>query len=126
MLQLTLPQQRGLPRAHRPAEVSLWIQNAREKPLAVENATAYERDWWQWWDGMNPSWRTRVDGRLQQGGNGDWSCFYKSGPNGFLSVLMSLAALQHAADDLTWRDALADVHWVLGEVVLALCQDSPS
>ena len=116
-------QRSGLPTTSRPAEIALWIQNARKAPINVDNAAAFARKWWQWWDAMNPPWRTRVDGRPQRGGSGEWDCLLKSGPNGFLSVLASLVALQEAADISSWQEAMQDVSWVLQEVVLAATAD---
>ena len=115
----------GLPKRDRPAEISVWIQYARNRPISVDNAASYVRKWWLWWSGINPSWRTRVDGRPQRGGSGDWSSLLKSGINGFLTVLASLVALRDAADEDGWRDAMEDVDWVLKELVIAASNVPP-
>lgn len=50
------------------------------------------------------------------GGEGDWSSLMRSGPNGFVNVLMSLVGLMDVSALPSWREALADVSWVLREV----------
>ena len=73
--------------------------------------------WWKWWDGLNPKWRERVNGRPKIAGSVDWSCLVKPGQNGFLTVVMSLIALLDAAPLEEWTDAVADVSWAFAQVV---------
>ena len=75
--------------------------------------------WWKWWIALNPPWREHEDGRPVTTGNGDWSTLFKSGRNGFLTVLASLLGLYTAAESEEWTSALVDVHWVLSEVLAA-------
>ena len=86
--------------------------------MAQEDSESFAPSWWKWWDGLNPEWRPRKDGRPVQGGTGDWSSMLKPGPNGFLTIIGSLAALRAVSID-GWRAALSDVEWVLERVVEA-------
>ena len=72
---------------------------------------------------MNPQWRERDDsGWPVVGGEGDWSELIRSGPNGFLTVLMSLIGLQDVADIEFWLKAVGDVAWVLEQLKTAAAQ----
>ncbi|KAF7789196.1 hypothetical protein EIP86_000134 [Pleurotus ostreatoroseus] len=109
----------GLPTTHRPADITLWIQNARKYRIVSKNKDAYPSQWWKWWIAINPSWRLVEGGKPLSGGTGDWSSLFKSGRNGFLTILASLVGLRNAADETEWLTALVDVNWVLGEVLNA-------
>ena len=83
----------------------------------------YTDEWLSWWAGMNPGWRERdEDGWPIIGGTGDWSELIRSGPNGFLSVLMSLIGLQDVAEKPFWLKAVGDVTWVLEQLKTAAAQ----
>lgn len=73
-----------------------------------------------WWNGINPEWREREDGRPIIGGSGDWAMMIKGGINGFLMVLSSLVGLKDVADIDDWRVALRDVEWVLQHVAVSV------
>ena len=74
----------------------------------------------RWWDAMNPPWRTRSDGRLIIGGTGDWSPLFRPGKNGFVNIIASLAPLREVTEDENeWISLLADVQWVVAQVLAA-------
>ncbi|KAF7791378.1 hypothetical protein EIP86_002392 [Pleurotus ostreatoroseus] len=109
----------GFATAFRPSEIALWIQNARRHTIVPKNRDAYKAQWWKWWANLNPKWRSSADGRPVIGGVGDWSTLFKSGRNGFLMIFASLVGLRHATDEEDWLTALADVQWVLQQVLEA-------
>ena len=114
---LTNWQRPGLPPTARPTEIGAWINVAR-KGRVKANAATYEQRWWSWWTRINPEWRKDDNGELTRG-DGDWSPFFKSGINAFLSLLASLLGLKDVTKLEAWERALEDVHYVLGEVLRA-------
>ncbi|KAJ3521327.1 hypothetical protein NM688_g9029 [Phlebia brevispora] len=86
----------GLPTTSRPPEIGTWIQYARKISIVPKDPNTYVTQWWKWWTAINPGWREIRDGRPVIGGAGDWSALYRSGRNGFLTVLASLAGLRLA------------------------------
>ncbi len=109
--------------AGRPVEVGMWIKNYRHKHPKI-SLPKFADEWWIWWKGMQPYWCNvrDVDGTLGEvyrgsiGGN--WECLWKSGQNGFVSLLACLAWWGQAVrNDAVlrggWDDALEDVHHVL-------------
>ncbi len=107
-------------------DVSIWIQNARKGKVVFkkQKPSDYPEQWWLWWNGINPSWRARENGRPVQGGVGPWDSLFKPGPNGFYTVLGSLLALREAATNESWRAGLKDVGYVLREVASAAAAQS--
>ena len=49
-----------------------------------------------------------------------FASIFKSGKNGFLTVVSSLVGLREATTSEQWVFAVEDVHWVLWEVVKAV------
>ncbi|KAI0688274.1 hypothetical protein BC835DRAFT_1206029, partial [Cytidiella melzeri] len=82
----------GLPPAGRPYAINLWIQNARRNGVVIkpDGHAQFQKEWFAWWDCVNPEWRQRDSGRLVIGGVGDWSAMFKPGKCGFLLVLECL------------------------------------
>ncbi|SJL16932.1 uncharacterized protein ARMOST_20464 [Armillaria ostoyae] len=86
----------GLPSAGHPAEVGVWIKNYRRKHPKI-SLPKFADEWWIWWKGMQPDWHNVMDvdgalGEAYRGGiGGDWECLWKSGQNGFVSLLACLA-----------------------------------
>ena len=88
--------------------------------MTVVNAQQLPNNWARWWSNINPAWRTRIDGRLVTGGEGDWSSMWKpTGTNGWINVLGCLQALRGVVGDEKWAAELHDVAWVLSEVLKA-------
>ena len=77
----------------------------------------YAVEWHEWWDKINPIWRTRSNNRLVPSCAGDWSCIFVPGSNGFATVISALIALKEAAPAADWLAATQDVQWTLGEVL---------
>ncbi|GJE94155.1 hypothetical protein PsYK624_103230 [Phanerochaete sordida] len=112
----------------RPPAVGAWIKNARAKTVtdwmkkAAEKAKTpidkkkYAEQFAQWWDGLNPDWRERVDGRLVTGGEGNWDSLIVPGVNGLINVLAGLEGLHTTADDAEWLWQLRDVRWAMSEM----------
>jgi hypothetical protein len=119
-----LLQSTGLLSAHRPEQISIWNRNRRplvaNRQPCIKSLDTFISAFWKWWDGLNPSWPVRVDGRLEIGGTGSWETLHKPGQNGFLSVLQALSWWQgmlgvEGTDD--WDSAVEDVAWVLKQVL---------
>ncbi|KAK6966800.1 hypothetical protein R3P38DRAFT_2815716 [Favolaschia claudopus] len=114
----------------RPKQVGAWIAaNRRGTDPLVENPTEYAAQWQQWWDSLQPSWRSRdAEGRWSisatYGGAGrEWGPLYRWGVNGVLSILASLyfwgCAVQSNQDLLPlWEAAVVDVVWMLEGMAL--------
>ena len=88
----------------------------RNSLIVLKAPATYEKQWWTWWKGINPSWHVVKNGQFALGGTGDWTKMLKLGRNRFLLVLMSLVGLQYVATDVSWCEALADVGWVMEQV----------
>ena len=82
-----LLQSTGLPLAHRPEQISIWNRNRRplvaNRQPCIKSLDAFISAFWKWWDGLNPSWRVRVDGRLEIGGTGSWELCTNQARMGF-------------------------------------------
>ncbi|KAJ8488051.1 hypothetical protein ONZ45_g14104 [Pleurotus djamor] len=118
--------------ANRPKEVRLWIKSARPyHRMPSFEPVKYGKTWWRWWMANNPEWRkTTNDGlHLLPGDTGDWGDHLPAtGLNGFLSVLAGLWFWRENASDVcpsldSWRMALHDVEWVLGQLVAEARED---
>ncbi|KAF7799069.1 hypothetical protein EIP86_010299, partial [Pleurotus ostreatoroseus] len=103
----------GFSPKHRPAEISLWIKNARSGPIVITNPEKYTKQYKSWWDKINPTWRVRNGENLTRGGDGDWSSMTIGSTNGFLNVIAGLVALRDTVGVEEWREAMEDVLWVL-------------
>ncbi|KAJ7511244.1 hypothetical protein B0H11DRAFT_2215083 [Mycena galericulata] len=116
-----------LPTAFRPAQVYSWIKGGRGKktkaPPCINNVDLYAKQWAEWWDSMQPAWRTRdADGHWSVGGSwgpaDQWDPLEAPGPNGCLSVVASLffwgrAKTQSEELRSQWDRAVQDVVWML-------------
>ncbi|KAJ7488209.1 hypothetical protein FB451DRAFT_1025494 [Mycena latifolia] len=107
-----------LPTALRLKQVSLWVKNTRigTPALIVETFSA---EWRAWWRKINPEWRRAEDGALKKEGDGPWDALRCPGQNGFLNVLVCLKWWRVGldAESKDWKDAIADVKWVIEGMV---------
>ncbi|KAJ7154384.1 hypothetical protein C8R43DRAFT_855276, partial [Mycena crocata] len=109
----------------RPIQVTRWINSARgerkARGLEVTKPDEYAVIWWEWYNLMQPGWRTtESDGKTWQTGGEygtDWDtlCFW--GRNGVLSIVAGLyfwgcgvATLPEKRD--AWEAAVNDVAWL--------------
>ncbi|KAJ7661908.1 hypothetical protein DFH06DRAFT_987564 [Mycena polygramma] len=119
-----------LPKTHRPTQVDTWISRGRGKRTGdyrVRDPTAYAVGWQQWWDSLQPKWRTRAsdgvwstDDRYGGASGQEWGVLYTWGANGTLSVVASLyfwglAVYEREDEDAQtlWEKAVLDVGWML-------------
>ena len=84
----------------------------------MTNPTRYQAQWDTWWDGINPDWRIRQDGKLVIGGEGDWSSMMIPGTCGFVLVIGGLYALRNTHTPEAWSAELLDVAWVIEQTLL--------
>ncbi|KAJ6557673.1 hypothetical protein B0H19DRAFT_1261276 [Mycena capillaripes] len=112
------------PTIGRPKAVGTWVKNARKGTPEID-VDAMEREWWGWWTVINPKWHVR-EGALVQEGNGEWDVLRCPGQNGFLNVIVCLKWWQlgmgNASD--TWQRGVADVKWVLGQMLGNVDEDA--
>ncbi|KAF9042625.1 hypothetical protein BDZ89DRAFT_944124, partial [Hymenopellis radicata] len=115
-----------LPAAKRPQLVSRWINLGRTErtgrlSLTDKDTAKFVQSYGEWWDLMQPSWRTKgEDGRWERGMYGDaWEKLnVNGGPNGFLSVVAALsywatASAQGKWSRSDWEKAEEDARWVM-------------
>ncbi|KAJ7744432.1 hypothetical protein DFH07DRAFT_703628, partial [Mycena maculata] len=98
---------KGLGTTNRPPQVTAWISAGRgSRGGSMANAigptmpalAVFDATWWQWWSGLQPSWRTTDKGnsarfardRYPAGDVGNWVTLRHSGPNGVLSLVAAL------------------------------------
>ncbi|KAJ7202757.1 hypothetical protein GGX14DRAFT_370046 [Mycena pura] len=112
----------------RPPEVGLWIKRYRTGRMDVKNVPAFESKWWKWWALNQPAWRgCRTDGRPERedARGRSWGHLLAHGQNGFLSVVATLywwgsAEQENGDTSAVWLDAVRDVTWVVGELILGV------
>ncbi|KAK7031320.1 hypothetical protein R3P38DRAFT_3187034 [Favolaschia claudopus] len=129
--------QRGLSTKNRPSQVASWITAGRGSrgPMGhgagptLSNITGYDESWWEWWGGLQPSWRI-VDGNktgrfkreeYPAGSDAkDWVTLRFPGKNGALSLVASLYwwgkrmnEKNQREREENWIEAVRDVTWVL-------------
>ncbi|KAJ7601289.1 hypothetical protein DFH06DRAFT_1026821, partial [Mycena polygramma] len=110
---------------HRPTQVQKWIQGKRGEKMKtlpeVKNVVTYSKQWYKWWDDLQPSWRQRdANGKWITGGEygSDWGKLDCAGINGSLSIVAALyfwgAAPTHTEETrAVWNEAVEDVTWIL-------------
>ncbi|KAK7027826.1 hypothetical protein R3P38DRAFT_3190954 [Favolaschia claudopus] len=130
---------RGFSAKNRPVQISSWItmgRGARGGTMrqgagpSIADMDTFARDWWKWWGGLQPKWRTRREDdptrfqrvsypeRTQE----NWAALHNPGPNGVMTVMGSLlwwgkSAKQGKVDREPWAEAVEDLIWVLTELV---------
>ncbi|KAL0566706.1 hypothetical protein V5O48_015302 [Marasmius crinis-equi] len=80
----------------RPVGFQTWFRDGREKrpkgeatPPGVK-LEEIRRSWWEWLDENTPEWRTRVDGKVVPGGEGDWEECELPGKCGIVLFVVAL------------------------------------
>lgn len=97
----------------RPAQVGAWVQRARIGTPEIKDVAVFGREFWTWWQDINPVWR-KISLPMEKK-DGSWACMDLPGPNGFLNVLMCLWWWRNKMEEPSqdWREAVEDVTWVL-------------
>lgn len=105
---------------HRPPLVSQWIQRAQSSMWrpAIHDVDEVADKFMAWWRVLQPGWRVASDGSLGRG-TGSWEALRRSGANGLLSVMAALFFWGESigGKGVKWVDAVADVSWVLQEML---------
>lgn len=117
----------GFTTKNRPEAVKFWISRARpweeSKWPPLPSSEQLAKEWWSWWDAINPPWRQRAEDRLVVGGNGSWDEMKKPGQNGLLGVIACLlwwkAVLPEEDEEVDWYTAVRDVLWVVNQLLSA-------
>ncbi|KAJ7140438.1 hypothetical protein C8R46DRAFT_1046938 [Mycena filopes] len=117
----------NLPKKLRPDQVNHWIARARKssRGTSVLDPAAYALVWQDWWDSLQPSWRTKepagtwaMSGSYGPDDGEAWGALFQWGINGVLSIVASLQFWGLAIQDVdeareAWENATSDVAWVL-------------
>jgi hypothetical protein len=109
---------------NRPEEIFKWINGARglkQRAPMVEDPERFARQWWSWWDLLQPEWRVRdAEGKwVLSETYGEWdNKLLHWGLNGVLSVIAGVyfwgCAVVDEPDLLdNWEVAVHDLSWVL-------------
>jgi hypothetical protein len=124
------PPKYALPKNGQPEQVDRWIKDAhghRKRPNpTVKKVQQYEKEWWGWWNTLQPAWREKdAEGSWVVGGayGKEWDSVGYWGENGVLSVVASLyfwgCAVQDGGVGLDrWEDVVNDVSWVFEGLAL--------
>ena len=115
---------------NRPQEVAYWVGRGRKSVPPIKDLPSFEAGWWNWWKGLQPNWQSvaEVEGPLTTthcevtNGEGGWASLDKHGQNAFLTILSCLvwwgiALNGRQGESAAWMAAVADVHWVLSNLV---------
>jgi hypothetical protein len=114
---------------NRPDEVRDWFQHGRKwgamPDISADIIARYEKQWWLWWTGLQPSWRgtnpSALTRKVPRGYN-DWSAIRKGGQNGIFVVILTLGWWLVGARNNDGRgiakceEALDDLVWVLDNI----------
>ncbi|KAI5821561.1 hypothetical protein K523DRAFT_258013 [Schizophyllum commune Tattone D] len=111
----------------RPDLLTRWIRGGRAPrvkrlPIVID-VRAFEKEFWAWWAGIQPSWRKlNADGRPSEDRevdeSGDWGLLGVHGQNGLLNVIAALCWWGIALDGRTsrsWDRCLDEAIWVCEE-----------
>ena len=124
-----------MPVRPRPSELSLWFKMGRRlrSPKTIppiESIQDFESEWVEWWSAIQPPWRdtrdwpfVRDDATEQE----DWGDLPNGGKDGLFLVVVSLGWWIHARDpseDSKVDDAIADVTWVVDNLISSLSTDA--
>lgn len=112
----------------RPQELADWIQRRRplESPPPINDASMFGECWRAWWKSMQPGTRGGEGWPLERTVevSEEWSKLLKGGLNGFMLVPLTIVWWMKAPQVVSKREeclqALADVAWVLEEMVTML------
>ena len=80
---------KALPASQRPEAISEWMKRHRSQTWWPQPMKNFGKRFKVWWVSLQPKWRVTKEG-VVSGFDGDFSPLKKSGPNGFLMVLVSL------------------------------------
>ncbi|KAJ7458851.1 hypothetical protein FB451DRAFT_1009255, partial [Mycena latifolia] len=109
----------------RPSHIGRWITGARGRKQdapVVTDAVRYAKEWWGWWDSLQPDWRVKGEDGVwvvAETYGGEWDDkLLHWGPNRTLSVVAGLYFWGCAVVDSPelrekWEEAVNDVAWVL-------------
>jgi hypothetical protein len=100
--------------------VAWWIQRARKGTPPIPDVGEFTDQWRDWWRALNPEWRGGDGGEMRREDGREWDVLKVPGVNGLLSVLMCLRWWKGelaGADDKGWKEAVADVTWVLQQLL---------
>ncbi|KAK0449366.1 hypothetical protein EV421DRAFT_1732637 [Armillaria borealis] len=123
----------GLAPKGRPQLLTKWIGQGRMQGAMPVLSTAsidnYEKEWWSWWESLQPSWRNRdTAGKLVQSMYGNcWEELNIGGTNGWLGIVAMLfwwgVVVQRSSPDhrASWQEALKDVCWMINGLTDKCC-----
>jgi hypothetical protein len=78
-----------LPKNERPEAISEWMKRHRSQTWRPPPMKSFGKGFKVWWVSLQPEWRV-TEGRIANDYDGDFSSLKKSGPNGFLLILVGL------------------------------------
>jgi len=108
------------------------------KVLPPIKLNEFPLQWRAWWVIIQPSWRQEVIGSSwpppqATASKSDWKSLKKAGPNGFYLVMLTLSwwgwAIANSSAPVPYTEfdiAVADVEWVLSNIIQQLAPASTS
>ncbi|KAK6987759.1 hypothetical protein R3P38DRAFT_2574530, partial [Favolaschia claudopus] len=95
---------KGFSAANRPVQISSWITMGRGSRggtmregagPSIANMAVFAQDWWKWWGGLQPKWRTRREddascfqrAAYPERTRENWEALHCPGPNGVMTVM---------------------------------------
>jgi len=118
-----------MPTRPRPDELGWWFKHGRrlvKKNIpTIGSIDKFQADWVAWWSVTQPQWRQTSSWPFEQGdaAGRDWGTLLNGGKDGLFLVVVSLGWWINARDpavDSRVDDAVADVTWVLDNLVSTL------
>ena len=125
-----------MPTNPRPAQLGRWFKIGRRlghpnNIPEIESVQVFEDEWVNWWVAGQPGWRDTSSWPFaQEDALGcDWGDLPNGGKDGLFLVLVSLGWWVHARDPSEGSkvdEAIADVAWVIKNLVSALAAGAAS
>lgn len=119
----------------RPDEIGWWFRISRRQFAAkhipqIKSVDNFKNKWIQWWAAVQLKWQeTDVWPFLKDGAGQDWDCLLDGGKDELFLVVVSLGWWINVRDpclELKVGDAIADVTWVVDNLVSILSANATS
>lgn len=122
-----------LPTNPRPREIAWWFKHgrrlAKKNIPSIKSVKDFEDEWIAWWSAIQPQWRSAEGWPFKQkdATGEDWGHLLDGGKDGLFLVVVSLGWWIHAqvpSKESKVGDAIADVAWVVNNLVSCLSADA--
>lgn len=121
-----MQQLQRFPAASRPHELGTWLKTGKrsvDKVPVVNDAHAYGTQWVKWWMTAQPKERNAQKWPFSRDANASigWGKFPANGKDGMFVAVMAMSwwatSVRSPEEVLFFEEAVADIHWVIQELI---------